>query len=321
MDNRFVYNMLQHFAEMGMKPAFHPSVQYMKRFFASHRARWALLMGLVAGPLLGSFAEETPQEPHVTVLLPKDRAVAEEPYGFEIQAQWAGKPDAFVLWPAVIDAFDWGTSRVASMKASCSGEECTITEYIEITPAKTGDFELAKIRIPYASKPESKEGDEQEASNTRTETPATVLLVEPVKLRVVAERAISSPVFGGVAAGCFIAAAAGVAAFLVLRKRRKTAEPEISPREQLQTSVHNARRKRLDGDYYGFYIELGRTMALLSGLTGDDEDRKLADKLNALAQETGYRGARPNDDMMDGDIKDVERAIKRWLERPDTAQA
>jgi hypothetical protein len=79
----------------------------------------------------------------------------------------------------------------------------------------------------------------------------------------------------------------------------------------VQGALHAARRQRLDGKFYEFYLELGRAAA---ALPSEGRPPGLAETLKARAQEVGYKGVRPTDDRMDGDVRDVERALTRYKE-------
>ena len=71
--------------------------------------------------------------------------------------------------------------------------------------------------------------------------------------------------------------------------------------------VHEARRHRLDGDWYAFYRALGRAMARLR-----PEADALTRRFEARANEVGYGGIRPTDDELDGAMRDAERALTDW---------
>jgi hypothetical protein len=76
-------------------------------------------------------------------------------------------------------------------------------------------------------------------------------------------------------------------------------------------AVRLARVHRQEGDFYKFYLELARAA---SALPDPGEPPNLAAALKARAQEAGYKGARPTDDQMDGDLRDLERAVARHKE-------
>ena len=75
---------------------------------------------------------------------------------------------------------------------------------------------------------------------------------------------------------------------------------------EAQRGLHVARQRRLDGDYYGFYVELGCAAGLF--------DSELSSGLNSRAQQIGYRNVEPTQDDLDGDLKKVESALRRKLE-------
>jgi hypothetical protein len=111
------------------------------------------------------------------------------------------------------------------------------------------------------------------------------------------------------AGGGALAAAAGAAGAWWRRRKRAAAmsgAPGRTQREVVQALLHEARRHRLDGDFYAFYKTLQRAAQTL----GLEEAGALAQRTQAV----GYRGVRPTDDDMDGDIKRVELGLARTQE-------
>jgi hypothetical protein len=89
-------------------------------------------------------------------------------------------------------------------------------------------------------------------------------------------------------------------------------EPKTdTPNPVFEEALRCARRRRQEGDFYKFYVELARAAETLE--VGGQQP-ELAATLKERAQETGYRGVRPTDDQMDGDLRDLERAMARHKE-------
>jgi len=104
--------------------------------------------------------------------------------------------------------------------------------------------------------------------------------------------------------------------WLARRSRRPHAAPAAAPRASgdvaaIEQALQRARRCRLDGRFYEFYNELAGAAAALP-THGPEPD--LATALRDRAQHAGYTGKRPTDDRMDGDLRDVERALGRCME-------
>jgi hypothetical protein len=67
----------------------------------------------------------------------------------------------------------------------------------------------------------------------------------------------------------------------------------------------------LDGHFYEYYLELARAV---NALPAERKPAGLAETLQGRAQAVGYQGVRPTEDEMDGDFRDVERALTRYKE-------
>jgi len=108
--------------------------------------------------------------------------------------------------------------------------------------------------------------------------------------------------------------AGGVTVVGIRRYRRQergdAVDPSASPAEQVQQRLHEARRHRLDGDFYAYYLCLSRAAAIC-GRGAQDE---LGTKLKERARQVGYQGLRPSDDELDSVFRDVEKALRRFKE-------
>jgi hypothetical protein len=272
------------------------------------RARWrvvvAVCIGLAAGAGYGS-------EPVIEVTGPSSPCVVHKPFVVECRVQWEGPADAYVVLPAEWDAVDWGAVRVISTETWGEGDTHGVTERLEVIAERAGSFELGPIRIPYAAKAAGGSnvlGADQE--------PATFVKSEPITVVIVAKAPLGWPIWAGIGAGVVLALAVSGALVFEARRRRGPMGPAVTPQEEIQSGLHDARRQRLDGDYYAFYVQLERALARLETLNaGDAETQTLRQSIKRRMEDTGYRGVRPSDDQMDGDIKDVERAVKRWREQ------
>lgn len=261
----------------------------------------------------GSFAESAKNSsvvPSVTVSVPPRAAVQDHPYPIQCQIQWQGNPAEYSVLPAQVDPVDWASLQVVSTETWAKDGVVGVTQTIELLPTSVGDHTLGPIRIPYLA---------IAPGNTAAlaADPATIFKTESVAIQVTADHGRSGWLQGCLA-GLAFAALAAAAAYQWKRKRRRTSnEAAVSPQEEIQALLHLARRHRLDGDYYSFYRTLTQAAERLSGLhRADEEISALSPVLKRRAADAGYRGIRPNDDEMDGDIKEVERALARWLTLP-----
>jgi hypothetical protein len=79
-----------------------------------------------------------------------------------------------------------------------------------------------------------------------------------------------------------------------------------------ETALQAARRRRIDGDPYGFYLQLAQAAASLP-----TTEQGRVDKLQAAARDIGYRGTPPTEDQMDSDLRAIERDLNRRKEETD----
>ncbi len=260
----------------------------------------AVLLSIVSG-----YAVAAGPELHVTK--PTGAAHPGQPYEVECVVGWQGKPGDYVVLPAEVEAVDWGAAAVVRMEAGTVDGQPMIRQVLSFVAGEAGRFEVPQIYIPYVAAP----GDGSSMPATIDESGSTVLPLEPFLIEVVPDRT-AHWVFGGVLAAALVGVLA-VAGYEWRRRRAaQQAEVATSPEEQAQAALHNARRKRLDGDFYAFYLELYRVVTLLrAGGTADEELEGLAKCLKGRADEAGYKGVRPTDDQMEGDYRDVERVLAK----------
>lgn len=98
--------------------------------------------------------------------------------------------------------------------------------------------------------------------------------------------------------------------FIWLRQRRRRAGLATasgqSRTDQIAGKLHEARRYRLDGNFYHYYQALTDAAALCD--RAPDED--LVGKLRERTRQVGYQGLRPSDDELDSVMREVERASR-----------
>lgn len=237
---------------------------------------------------------------------PPSRMMAGEPVDLRVQIQWEGAPDAYAIFAATAESIDWATAEVIQTAAETTNNTQRITQTLRITPLKTGDRSFPAIGVTYAAKEQlasAKQPSDAETQNypKLTSEPFPVTVREPMK---------AGPrwLIGGAAAGI----AGAIVAILIFRRRSRRTEPAAaSPAGKAQDSLHQARRQRLDGDLYGYYQALASAVKVIDG---NDETGALLAALHERARQVGYQGMRPADDQLDGDLRDVERALRRFKE-------
>jgi len=195
-------------------------------------------------------------------------------------------------------AIAWGTLEWRGLRTA-AGEPLPRLE-LAVTPGATGEFELPSLQLRAVPVAEAT-GLAGESVDLGT---AVVVPTKPVTLNVSTDL---TPYLttGGAALATLLLVLAGWAVYRKTRRNDSTAlDPSLSPVEQAREQVHAARRHRLDGDFYQFYLSLSRAAKALNL-----EGGSVATQLETRAQEVGYKGVRPTEDEMDGALKDIERAL------------
>lgn len=253
-------------------------------------------------------------EPELKIVTQGSVARINRPYHFECEVTWSGNAGQYVVLPAEIGSIDWGTITVLGSTASVRERLNVVSQTIEIVPSKAGEFKVPEIKVSYLN-PEATPPAEKAAPKTAPPDSGASpsLRADPFTLAVRPAGTLFW-ISGGLGASLFLV----IAAWMIVRhtKRRSGRTPtNESPSaafggvvDQLQL----ARRHRINGDYYQFYAELAKAAEALPG--GGEDHAQLLVTLKNHVQSVGYRGQRPTDDQMDGDYRDIERALTRVKE-------
>ncbi len=253
----------------------------------------AALASAVAGhaqPVL--VVVDTPAEGHVGGVL-----------YFTCEVRWEGESDAYTVFPAVVTEVAWAEGSVLDMVATSENGLHRVKQRIALAPKKAGEFDTPEIVVPYIA------GNAE--SNIGPEASAIALVAGPFSVVISAEAQRARwPMLAGPAAVALV----GLLGYGFYARRAAVA-PEaagMTPLEQVQHALHEAKRRRLDGDYYAYYQALSRAAALMG--EGAQSPGPLNERLARRTQEVGYGGVRPTEDQIDGDQRDTERALQRWKE-------
>lgn len=261
-------------------------------------------------------------EPELKVIAQEKPARPDKVYRIVYETSWEGGPSDYSILPAEVDAIDWGTVTLAGVNATVRDGVNVVSQTVEIIPNDPGEFDAPEVRIAYLN-PEATAPTEKAASGTDPSvSSASPSLVADPFIIVVRPARFFAWLFGGLGASLFLLVVLGWWAMRHRRSRQSSqngpaaASPRLREDDAtVQEALHKARQRRLDGQFYEFYVELSRAADLVA--SGGD-GRSVAASIKAHAEEVGYKGLRPTDDQMDGDFGDVERALARLKERNDT---
>ncbi len=274
----------------------------------NHRLNvWAILTGI----LVGGLALAAAPAPELKIIPQHGSAHPHHAYNVVCEVSWTGSPSDFSILPAEADAMDWGTLRVSDVRAFVRDGVNVVSQTLEIVPNKTGEFQSPKIRVRYLI-PEATPPAEKPVPGTDPPDSGVSpsLGADPFNI-VVRSSTFYVWISGGLGASLLLTALGWWSARFLRRPQPPlvTAGGDVS---RDQHAMHAARQHRLDGDFYSYYRELHR-MAQAIPLSDSDHVNRIA-TLAARMQEVGYRGVRPTDDQMDGDWRDIERALAHYKE-------
>lgn len=244
--------------------------------------------------------------PELVVNLPDGSAVINHGYKIGCEISWAGEAGDYTILPAEIGTLDWATVAVTNVETFRRGDVHVVAQTIELTPLISGEFDSPEIRVSYLD-PEATPPAESAAPQTApTDSSASPSLrAEPFKIVVRTPRRLVW-ISGGLGASLLLLLTAfGLcSAHRRRRPRPATAATAALDYSEIQTLLHRIHQYRLDGKYYEYYQGLSRVAEMLG-------HGQLASAMAARAQRAGYAAARPSDDELDGDLRDVERALVR----------
>ena len=242
-----------------------------------------------------------------------------KPYEIRCEVTWPGAPDEYLVLPPEVSPIDWGSVSVTQARTYVRDGVNAVAFSVVITSAAPGEYETPEIAITVLSPDELKppEGPGQVAAPTADPSGPEVLpqlRATSFTLRVTPDRTLAW-VSGGIGASTILSIVAVLWGVTLRRRRKAAAAPARSespgPRPDTiaaaRQALETSSRRRIDGDHYEFYIELARA----AELTGT-ESGGLAESLRARAKEVGYRNVSPTVDQMDGDFREVERAIEAF---------
>ena len=226
-----------------------------------------------------------------------------ESYFVTATVTWNGGPDEFTVQPVDVNPIDWGSVKVVTAQGRSENGRHTVEQTVEIIANEPGDYVVPEFRIGL-SDPEATVPSEAPDARTTLPDPGAypMLKTDPFPLRVRSDRSLVW-VSGGLGALLLLVAVAGGSA--ALRRRRSGPDSSSPPfASTVELSLVHARRCRDAGDFYGFYLSLHEAATLAAA------PPSLTNRLAERAQGAGYRGYVPTPDDAEGDLRDIQRALK-----------
>ena len=265
---------------------------------------YALVLALLLVPAMTAGAAPT-----LEAIPQKYAALPGEFYPVDYKVSWPGDAGAYTVLPPVLPEVPWGEAVLLEVRSRKQGDINETRLVVGFRAAEPGDYEAPALDVrvlEWAGTPSPT------VETIAPETPALVLTAAPLTVAVRKSR-VPALVLAVIVTLLLLGMA------LVWAARRRTGDrsdaPRLTPAEQGRALLHEARRHRLDGDYYAFYRTLRRACDLAARIS-DNPDTALCTRLDERIDDTGYRGRRPSEDDLEGDFKDVEQLVARLNAHP-----
>lgn len=268
-------------------------------FHFRYPRRWAMaLAAILLTPWQVAWAADAPE---VTVVHPEGAIRAGEPFEVGVTVSWTGESTRFNISPGELVNPAWGEGNWDRVEAEKSAGSTKQTFIARFTATEPGEISVPALRLTYV------DTAEQAGENGRT---SHQLEADGFPLTIRADYRWAYPY----AALAIVLVGIGVSAASVWYGRRRAqaanAPDALAPWRTVEESLHNARRHRLDGDFYAYYREQLRIVQFVGGEVKSEFGSKLQKQVEAV----GYQGHKPTEDEIEGSMKDLERALARWKE-------
>ncbi len=257
-------------------------------------------------------------DPSVEVTMGRQPAAPGKPFPVTIEISWQGAADDYLVFPPEIPSIDWGSAELTKTETFSEGDRFTVAHRIEFTPWGPGEYETPEITIAFSSPKElqSPPTAGNPGSPPGPDAPPT-LRASPQSLSVYPDRT-SAWTVGGLGALLLLLLPVGWGLARRFRRRRPPADtaPEAvaASIEEAASALAEARRHRVHGSFYEYYLCLARCAHACGA-----QAASLSERLERRAREIGYGGLRPPDVELDADLRDVERALAQASPRGDNA--
>lgn len=222
----------------------------------------------------------------------------------EYTVSWEDGDGAFVVLPPEIPPLEWGMAAVINMHTT-ERETRFIVEYRSDT---AGTYTVPGLTLRLAT-----DLDPTATDIAKLDEAAPTRVIETDPVQVVFRKPRIALWIGGIMMALLVVV--GLVAFrLRTRGSAPSQDAGVSPLEQAQELLHQARRSRLDGDFYAFYRALHSALTCIA-THSPEPYTALREKIKRAIDDTGYRGMRPSDDVLEGDFRDVERIVAQEQQR------
>lgn len=225
-------------------------------------------------------------------------AVVNEPYSVVYDVWWSGDASEYASVPPQVDVEGWGTVENVTTSTHVEDGKNVIRHTITILPTEIGVFSVPETEVAYFSPADLLGVEDEEASTSAYPTLQAGILL--VTVREPTDYLLNSVMFAGF--GIILISCA-----LFFRRRQAGLAARITEYSEISipSIIHDARKHKLDRDFYSFFQGLLRAAGLLKDVEIRKELQKHYEELTLAA---GYQGLVISDDDMDAAIEKLEAA-------------
>lgn len=257
-----------------------------------------LLTALLA--LVSAFAYA---QPTLTILEQPEAVVVNEPAIFVFEVTWQGDPEQYVTIAPGLELDSWGEVRSIETTSYETSDGAVFRHKVTIFPKETGEFTTPEFLFPYIARADLPEMMPPNAQTEEVPVPEYQYLEASAFTLSVGEASDSTLTLLGL---LVLASFMFFSAYVFYRRNAvRIAISDDVVAQTVPSYIHEARKHRLDEDYYQFYQKLVEGAALLHD---SEEKHRLHRRFTELAMAVGYKGAQVTEDELDGALRDLERA-------------
>lgn len=234
-------------------------------------------------------------------------AVLNQPYSVVYELTWTGDPGEYSSVPPALEVGDWGAVSGVTTSTLIDDGQNVIRHVVAIVPSKVGEFSIPETEVPYFSpsdlpEPSAKAEDDEDAEVPEVVYPMLRAGVIPVLVREPDDIQMTIVMFTGL--GIVLLSFGAV---FYRRRAVRMAQSSGYLVMTVPSMIHDARKHRLDQDYYGFFQGLMRGAGLLKNAVARG---RLQKQFETSALSIGYKGAEVSDADMDVALEELEAAFR-----------
>lgn len=237
---------------------------------------------------------------------PVDRVRPGEPFEVSLEVRWEGDPERYVISPVAFEPVEGIQIHPMRTESKLVNGQPVISQVLSVVVGEAGTYEMPALTVLAHTQEELGASGITSPTDPKTPQPSP-LTVPPFPVEARPHRPLA-----------WIAGALTLLLLLCLglgwrfaspQRNRQAQSPSPAKASPPHAFLEAAQRARAEDDLYGFYRHLAAALACAAAV-----EPPLRDRIKQRTADVGYRGARPNQELLDGDYRDVARAVNHTKE-------